>query len=676
MEILDKSIRNLKGIGEKKESLLNNLGIKTIKDLIYYFPVNYENRKKFVNIVDIREDELVSIRARVKSKPSIYRPRRNMSIIKIAVEDGTDTAYLTFFNQNYRFNQFNIGDEIYISGKAKVRGLLKEFNSPIVSKKLGGNTGIGKINPIYSLTKGISNSELKKFIKEGLKYREEIKDIPIEIKREYDLLDIDKAIEIVHFPEDRENYIKARNTIAFNELLELQLSLLILKNRRITNSANIVFPNRSYLEEFKSGLEFKLTNAQIRVIEEIEKDMESDRQMNRLVQGDVGSGKTIIAVYSLLKTIKSGYQGVMMAPTEILARQHYNSLKRELEKYDIEIGLLISNLKASEKKRTIENIKSGDIDIVIGTHAVIEDDIEFYRLGLVITDEQHRFGVNQRAKLSNKGRNPDILVMTATPIPRTLALIVYGDLDISIIDEMPPGRKEIKTYGRRYNSRRDIYDFVQKQIKNGRQAYVVCPLVEDSDIMNLKSVESVYKELKENYKSLRIEMLHGRMNGVEKDDIMIRFKDREIDILVSTTVIEVGVDVPNANIMVIENSERFGLAQLHQLRGRVGRGKYQSYCILLTENRSQISTERIKIMQKTNDGFIVSEKDLELRGPGEFFGLRQHGVPELKLAKLPRDLNILSKVQILTMDIMKEDPYLNSKKYNRLKEIVNKKILL
>lgn len=674
--MLEESVRTLKGIGEKKEKLLSNLGIKTVEDLIYYFPVNYEDRSRFTNLRDAADGELASFKVRVKGNPTSYRPRRGMNIIKVAVTDGTDTAYLTFFNQNYRYSQFKDGDEIYVSGKPKTVGIVKEFNTPVVSKKLGGSGGIGSINPVYPLTKGLSNKEVKKFVKESLKSIEEIPDIPEYIKEKYGLRDIHSSIISLHFPQDREDYLTARNTLSFSELLELQLGLLMLKNKRQKITGCTVFPKISLLEEFENSLPFRLTDAQRNSIKDIERDMESEKQMNRLIQGDVGSGKTMVAAYALLKAVKSGYQGAMMAPTEILARQHYESLKESLEEYGVNIELIVSNLKAKEKREAVERIKTGQADIVVGTHAIIEDYLEFSRLGIVITDEQHRFGVNQRAKLSNKGLNPDILVMTATPIPRTLALIVYGDLDISIIDEMPPGRKPVRTYGRRYNARKNIYDFVEKQIKSGRQAYVVCPMVEENEIMKLKSAEEVYEELKRVYRNINVGLLHGKMKSAEKDEIMNKFKDREIDLLVSTTVIEVGVNVPNANIMVIENSERFGLAQLHQLRGRVGRGKYQSYCILLTEGRSQVSIERIKTMQNTNDGFIISEKDLELRGPGEFFGLKQHGVPELRISKLPRDMKILSAVQILASEIMNEDSELKKEENSVLRMKLDRKIQL
>ena len=657
MSELKLSVDNIKGIGEKKKKLLSNIGLTTIEDLIYYFPVSYEDRRKVTKIKDFNENEIVSSKAMVKSNPIVQRTRRNMVIVKILVSDGSESAYLTFFNQAYRTSQFKEGDIVYFSGKVKNTGVIKEIVSPEISMDMD-NTSIGKIKPIYGLTKGISNLEITKYIKESLKYLKYVLDIPEYIRKEYDLLNISDAIEKLHFPSNRSDYLNARNTISFSELLILQMGLLMLKDRRNRDSLCLVYPKMELIDMFHKQLSFKLTNAQMKAIEDIERDMEAERQMNRLIQGDVGSGKTVVATFALLKAFKSGFQGAMMVPTEILARQHYDSLSTILGKFGISVGLVVSNMKAKEKREIIDKIGKGEIDVVVGTHALIEDYVNFKNLGLVITDEQHRFGVKQRAKLSGKSNNPDILVMTATPIPRTLALIVYGDLDITIIDELPPGRKAIKTYGRSYRSRDKVYSFVRDQVFKGRQAYVVCPMVEDSDTIKLQSAESVFIELKEKYKDISIGLLHGQMKSNEKDDIMEKFKNGEIDILVSTTVIEVGVNVPNSSVMVVENAERFGLAQLHQLRGRVGRGEYQSYCILLSEGKSTISKERINILEKTNDGFIISEKDLELRGPGEFFGLKQHGLPELNISKLPRDMEILSDIQILVKQILLEDPEL------------------
>jgi ATP-dependent DNA helicase RecG len=427
-------------------------------------------------------------------------------------------------------------------------------------------------------------------------------------------------------------------------------------------------------EEFISNLPFKLTNAQNIVLNEIFEDMNSDKPMNRLIQGDVGSGKTIVAFIALFNSVLNGYQGALMAPTEILAEQHYNSAKEMLERYGIKIELLVGSLTSKQKAKALENIKSGAVDIVIGTHALIEDNVVFDKLGLVVTDEQHRFGVRQRSMLSSKGSNPDVLVMTATPIPRTLALILYGDLDISIINELPPGRKKIETYAVDNSMRERAYSFIKKEISSGRQVYVVCPLIEDSESITAKSVVEHYEKLQNYFKEYKVSYLHGKMKANEKEDAIRDFKDKKVDILVSTTVIEVGVNIPNASIMMIENSERFGLAQLHQLRGRVGRGEYQSYCILFNEGQSKISKERMKIMSKTNDGFEISEKDLQLRGPGEFFGTRQHGLPDLKIANLFRDMEILKMVQKLCLEILSVDKTLSKPEHILIKEKIEQKL--
>lgn len=422
-----------------------------------------------------------------------------------------------------------------------------------------------------------------------------------------------------------------------------------------------------------SSLPFSLTSAQKRVFQEIEMDMESERQMNRLIQGDVGSGKTIIAVLAMLKACKSGYQAVMMAPTEILATQHYESIVQLFEEYDIKCELLVGNISKKKKSAILEEIKSGDIDVLIGTHAIIEDNVDFHNLGLVITDEQHRFGVRQRALLSQKGENPDMLVMTATPIPRTLALILYGDLDISIIDELPPGRKLIQTYAVGPSMINRVHEFAKKQVKEGRQAYIVCPLVEESENLDIQDAENLYKELKKGiYKGFKVGLIHGRMGADEKDEIMKKFKDNDVSILISTTVIEVGVNVPNANIIIVYNAERFGLSQLHQLRGRVGRGEYQSYCILINESRSRISRERMKILESTNDGFVISEKDLELRGPGEILGTKQHGIPDLKIANLFTDMEFLKIAQREAIKILDKDPNLKLEDHIKIKNKIIK----
>ncbi|RKD34373.1 ATP-dependent DNA helicase RecG [Thermohalobacter berrensis] len=675
MENLNTSIQYVKGVGPKRAKKLKRLNIKTVEDMLYYFPRTYEDRRKLNSIKECRNGEKVNLKVIVSGSPVIYRPRRGLSITKVPVKDETGLAFLVWFNQEYMAKNFKIGEILRVNGKVKIAYNEIQIQNPVFDKNDRKGEKVGKIIPIYPLTEKLSNNEMIKIANNVLKnYIDKVEDcLPDVIRKNFNLISVNDALKNIHFPKDRKCYIKARQRLVFEELLILQLGLLMIKENYSNNKNGIKFNKVDEIKKFINTLPFELTNAQKRVFKEIEQDMESDKPMNRLVQGDVGSGKTIIAVLSMLKAVMSGYQAVMMAPTEILATQHYESIKEFLNNYNIEIELLVGSVPDKRKKEILKKIKEGKIDIVVGTHALIQDTVEFDKLGLAITDEQHRFGVRQRAKLTQKGLNPDVLVMTATPIPRTLALILYGDLDISIIDELPPGRKKVETYAVNSKMKKRVYDFVKKQIKEGRQAYIVCPLVEESDSLDIKSATELYEELSNEYfTDLRLALLHGKMNAKDKDEIMAKFKNHEIDILISTTVIEVGVNVPNANIIVIENAERFGLAQLHQLRGRVGRGKYQSYCILINDSNSKVARERMKIMERTNNGFVISEKDLEIRGPGEFFGTRQHGIPDLKIGNIFRDMDMLKQAQKLALKILEEDRHLQSEKYKKIKnKIIN-----
>lgn len=675
MDILGKPVQHIKGVGPKKTKLLNKIDIKTVEDLLYYFPRSYEDRREIKKISTLQNGEKANLKVVIYSNPKVNRPRRNMSIVKMIAKDETGIIYLSWFNQNYIVNQLKLGDIIYISGKVKKIGTNIEIQNPVYEKIKDSGRKTGRIIPIYQLTEGISNNELTKIIEYTLlTYYIEFKDIiPKNIIDELKLISFGEAIKNIHFPADRLSYIKSKERLVFEELLILQMGLLILRGKTSSNNNGIKFSKDDNIDEIVKSLPYKLTNAQKRVFEEISKDMESSKQMNRLVQGDVGSGKTIIAIFAMMKAYKSGYQSAMMAPTEILAVQHYESVIRVLSRYNIRCELLVSNISAKKKSEILRKVEAGEVDIIVGTHALIQEKVKFYNLGLTITDEQHRFGVRQRATLSMKGNNSDILVMTATPIPRTLALILYGDLDVSIIDELPAGRKKIKTYAITSEMKERAYGFIREQINKGRQAYIVCPLVDESTNIDAQSATQLYELLREKYFSeFRLGLLHGQMKSTEKDYIMSEFKNGKIDILVSTTVIEVGVNVANANIMMIENSERFGLAQLHQLRGRVGRGEYQSYCILVNESKSRTSKERMSIMEQTNDGFLISEKDLEIRGPGQFFGTKQHGIPELKIANLLTDINALKIAQKIAIHILKEDPNLISEENKMLKKkIIN-----
>lgn len=665
------SIQCIKGVGPKRAAKLKKLNIQTIDDLLYFVPRDYEDRSNFKYISQCIKDEKTSLKVEICGYPSKTRPRRNLSILKIPVKDESGFATLIWFNQDYISNKLKIGEKISVNGKINRRGTEVQITNPVFEK--GDGDKIGKIVPIYSLTNKLSNNEMIKItnnaIIDHLSNLPEI--LPEDLRKNLNLLPIHEAIKNIHFPKNEYYRLEARKRLVFEELLVLQLGLFLIKNRTMDMKAGIRFSSNKDIDLFIKKLPFKLTKAQNKVFKEIEEDMENENQMNRLIQGDVGSGKTIVSILAMFKTWVSGYQSVMMAPTEILANQHYKSISHFFSSYNIKISLLTGSLNNKKKKQILKELKNGKIDVLIGTHAVIQKNVEFNRLGLAITDEQHRFGVEQRSILSQKGTNPDVLVMTATPIPRTLALILYGDLDISIIDELPPGRKEIETYPVGVNMTDRANNFVKKQVLEGRQGYIVCPLIEESDTLNVESAEEVYISLKNGvFKDFKIALLHGKIKAVEKESIMNDFKDGKIDILVSTTVIEVGVNVPNANIMVIYNSERFGLAQLHQLRGRVGRGKYQSYCILINGNNTKIARERMKVLQKSSDGFYISEKDLELRGPGEFFGTRQHGIPDLKIANLLTDMQVLKIAQLKSKEILEEDHLLLGEKHLLLRQTI------
>ncbi|EOD00523.1 ATP-dependent DNA helicase RecG [Caldisalinibacter kiritimatiensis] len=664
------SVQYVKGVGPKRAKKLNRINIETVNDLIYYFPRTYEDRRTIKKIIDCQEGEKATLKVLVCGDSAVNRPRKGLTITKVPVRDDTGFAYLVWFNQEYFAKRLKKGQTIKVNGKVKKNFKGLEIYNPEITTADKFDNRFDRVLPIYPLTEKLTNNEMIKLISNVLKeYIDLVEDVlPEDIIKNFNLWSIKDALLNIHFPTDRESYTKAKERLAFEELLILQLGLLMIKNKYNIEKSGIKFKKVQEINEFLSKLPFELTNAQKRVLKEISKDMESDKTMNRLVQGDVGSGKTIIAILAIFKAVKSGYQAVMMAPTEILARQHYESINEMLSEYDIKCELLVGSITNSKKKEILRKIRNGEIDVIVGTHAVIQNNVEFNRLGLAITDEQHRFGVRQRAALSLKGENPDVLVMTATPIPRTLALILYGDLDISIIDELPPGRKKVETYAINNNMKLRAYNFVKKQVKEGRQGYIVCPLVEESDSMNIQSATELYEKLsKEYFADLKLGLLHGKMKAKEKDEVMNKFKNGDIDILVSTTVIEVGVNVPNANIMVIENAERFGLAQLHQLRGRVGRGNYQSYCILINESKNKVARERMRIMERTNNGFIISEKDLELRGPGEFFGTRQHGLPDLKIANIFADMRILKMAQKVANKILERDPHLQDNKYKKLR---------
>ena len=672
---LNNDVKYIKGVGPNRVVLLNKLGIYTLKDLITYYPRDYEDRSIPKLINEVLDGEEVLIKGFAISKMLELKIRKNLTIYKLIIRDETGPCTITWYNQPYLKKFFIVGNEYSFYGKISKKGNRVEMNSPVFDN-IETQKNTGKIVPIYPLTYNLSQNTIRQIIENGLnEVEDELQEtIPEYLRKEYNLININNAIHNIHFPQEFSDFKKARTRLVFEELLDLQLALLSLKNKYTQEKVGIKFDKNIKISNVINELPFKLTHAQLKVLEEIDTNMESEKTMNRLLQGDVGSGKTIVSIIATYKAVKSGYQVAVMAPTAILASQHLESFTEVLSKYGIKCELLVSSITKKKKDEILEKLQSGEIDVLIGTHAILEDNVIFKNLGLVVTDEQHRFGVRQRSTIAAKGNNPDVLVMTATPIPRTLALILYGDLDISIIDELPPNRKKIETYAVTKSMTERVNNFIKKQINEGRQIYVVCPLVEENEEIKANSVIELAEEYKNKvFKDYKVEYIHGKMRPKEKDEIMQKFKDGEIDILISTTVIEVGVNVPNSSTMIVENAERFGLAQLHQLRGRVGRGEYQSYCILKYNSGSDVVRERMKIMQDTNNGFIIAEKDLELRGSGEFFGTKQHGLPEFKIANLFEDMPILQTVNVVANRIVSEDPELKMEKNKEIREVISKK---
>ncbi len=674
---LKQSVQFIKGVGPSRVKLLNILGIYTIEDLISYYPRTYEDRTKITKIAELQDGQSAMIEAVTTSGASTARLRKNMTITKVIVEDDTGRALISWFNQDYVKTRIHAKEKYRFFGRVSKKSGITEFNSPVFDAE-NEHKNTGKIVPVYPTTKGLNQTSIRQAIENALALvNEKIEEsLPEYIVKQYNLMSLEDATKQIHFPSNMEKFTLARKRLAFEELLTFQLALLSLKTQYDNEIRGIKYDENVKMPDVINTLPFRLTKAQLRVLEEIDRDMESEKPMNRLLQGDVGSGKTIVAMISAYKAVKSGYQVAVMAPTTILATQHLENFNKILSSFGIKSELLISSLTKKQKQIVLDKLKSGEIDIIIGTHALLQENVEFKKLGLVVTDEQHRFGVKQRSIIAGKGNNPDVLVMTATPIPRTLAIVVYGDLDISIIDELPPNRKKIDTLAVRENMTGRIVEFIKKNVDEGRQAYIVCPFVEDNeDMENVKSIEKLAKTYKDDiFKDYKVEILHGKMKPKEKDQVMQDFKDNKISILISTTVIEVGVDVPNANIMVIENAERFGLAQLHQLRGRVGRGEYKSYCILKYNGNSDLIRQRMETMTATDDGFKIAEKDLELRGSGEFFGTRQHGLPEFKIANIfdAEDIKILKLVQELAIKIEAEDSKLENEKNKKLKKMVTR----
>lgn len=674
---LEKDIRFIKGIGEKRALSFNRLGVFTVYDLINYYPRDYKDFSTTTPIINTVIGETYCVKAVITEDCSVNYIRKSMVLYKLTACDHTAALKLTFFNNRYIQSLLKKGKSYYFYGKITGSGHYREMVSP----DFESGDVLPSLRPIYRLTSNLSSRQIGSAVKSVLDEIEEQNDDPLPdfIREKYKLCHINYAISNIHFPEDIEALKTARRRLAFQELVTLSLGMAILKSHTSVTNAPI-FKEIDY-RDFLSKLSFEPTGAQLRAIKECSSDMISSdpkaalKSMNRLLEGDVGSGKTLVAAALCYFAFKNSYQSALMAPTEILATQHYNSLLSLLSDCSVNVALLTGATKPSEKRKIKEKLKSGEIDLIIGTHALLTQDVEFKNLSLVITDEQHRFGVTQRASLVTKGSDPHVLVMSATPIPRTLGLIIYGDLDISILDEMPKGRQKIETFCVTSSLHERIYRFLKKHIDNGNQAYIVCPLVEESTeegSENLISATEYAQSLQDNqFKNYKIGLLHGKMKPSEKEQVMKDFIEKKYDILVSTTVIEVGVDVPNAVVMVIENSERFGLSQLHQLRGRVGRGKDKSYCILVSDSRNELTKKRLDILTKTNDGFKIAEQDLTLRGPGDFFGNRQHGLPELKIADLCDDMDILKETQEVAKEILANDPKLEKPNNKSLKELVS-----
>ena len=658
MAELNTDVRYIKGIGDQRAKALGKLGIATLRDLISWFPRRYDDRREAKTIAELVPGENACVSAMIASAPKVSRIRKGMELVKVRAVDETGALELTFFNQTWLKDHLKPGETYVFYGKAEGNLLRRQMTNPVVEQE-DRREITGRIVPVYPLTAGVSQLVMSRSVRQGLDACAAILPdvLPDEVRRQHGLCRIGYAYENIHFPEDENALELARRRLAFEELFLFSIGLSRLRHRREVVQ---VTPLRDVdMGVFYDALPFTLTGAQRRCIEEAICDMRSGAPMSRLCQGDVGSGKTMVAAACAYFCVKNGRQAALMAPTEILAQQHYAGLAPLLESLGLRCALLTGSTRAAEKRAVSARLAAGEIDFIIGTHALITGSVEYADLGLVITDEQHRFGVAQRAALAAKGSHPHTLVMSATPIPRTLALILYGDLDVSIIDELPPGRQPVETYAVPDSYHPRIYNFLRKLIAEGRQAYIVCSMVAENDDLpdERKAVMEYAKGLQEEvFPDLKVAYVHGKMKPKEKDAVMQAFAAGETHILVSTTVIEVGVDVPNAAVMVIENAERFGLSQLHQLRGRVGRGKHQSYCILVSDNRGEETRARLKVMTQTTDGFKIAEEDLRLRGPGDFFGVRQHGLPGLRVADIGCDTKLLQEAQEAARALLEKDP--------------------
>lgn len=674
MPELNSDVRYIKGIGEQRAKSLAKLGITTLFDLISYFPRGYEDRSVIYSISQAPLNENCCVSGIVASTPKLSRVRRGMELVKLRAVDDSGAVDITFFNQSYVREQLVPGKEYIFYGKLSGTLTHRSMTNPLFEPEDTKGTVTNRIVPIYRLTAGLSQKTVMNAVKQGLTACAGLIPplLPENIRLKYQLCTESFAYENIHFPSDPNALSLARRHLIFEEFFLLSCAMSMMEKHRRASSGKIIAGENP--EEFFSRLPFSPTDAQRRAVSQALSDMASGTAMNRLIQGDVGSGKTLVAAACIWAVCKQGYQCAFMAPTEILVNQHYDTLSGLLGQFGIRITKLTGSMSAREKRETLSCINSGTVGLVVGTHALLSESVGFADLALVITDEQHRFGVAQRAALSTKTQNPHVLVMSATPIPRTLALIIYGDLDISVIDELPQGRIPVETFLVNESYRTRIHNFIRRLVAQGRQAFIVCPMIdedEDNPSSELKSAEQYATELQTRFlPELSIACVHGKMKPKSKDEIMAAFVRGEYDVLVSTTVIEVGVDVPNAALMIIENADRFGLSQLHQLRGRVGRGTHKSYCVMFSNSENQTTLDRLKIMCQTTDGFKISEEDLRLRGPGDFFGNRQHGLPQLNIASFCADTNILESAQLASKELLCSDPRLSAPQYSELKNRV------
>ena len=667
---MDKSVTSLKGVGESRAKLLSKLKIKTVGDLLYFFPRHIEDRSVTVPIFSLADGMKATVKATVISRPNRLKIRNNLTLFTMPVKDTSGTLYLTWYNNKFIETAFTIGKEYNFYGKVEIKYGKKQMENPTY-EAVDNNLHTGRLVPVYPLTENLPQKTMRLIAKECIERSlSSLNDpIPAYIREKYGLCEINYAFSSIHFPETMQDYDIARKRFIFEELLILQIGMLHIKTSK--KQIDLRPMDISFAKSFKDKLSFSMTSAQNRVFSEICHDISSGKTMNRLVQGDVGSGKTVLAFAAMYIAFKNGRQSVLMAPTEVLANQHYKTALEFFNEEDIQ--LLTGSFTVAQKRDAYENIKTGRAKIIIGTHALIENKVEYADLSLVITDEQHRFGVRQRALLAEKGDSPHVLIMSATPIPRTLALVIYGELDISVVDELPPGRQKVDTFAVDQQMRQRINNFMHKNLAQGRQIYVICPLIEESEKIDLKAAKSLAENLASNVlPDYNVKLLHGKMKSYEKNEIMNSFASGQIDVLVSTTVIEVGMNVPNATVMIIENAERFGLSQLHQIRGRVGRGAEKSYCIMFSEGGGDITKKRLDIMTKSNDGFEIARRDLELRGHGDFLGTRQHGMPELNIADIFTDFETMKLARNAATQILKQDHDLSKDEHKFLKLRINR----